>query len=440
MPEIIKIQPHNLSAEASVIGGLLIDKEAIVKVAEFLRPEHFYRDGHAKIYEAILNLYEKREPIDMITLPDELNRLNVLTDIGGAGYLTDLVNAVPTAAHIEHYGKLIKSDATRRKLINASSKIAELGFNADVDISELLDEAEQTLFTVSQEHLREEFVPIRQTLEVSFDRLDAMHKEKGGIRGVPTGLKSIDHLLSGLQESNLIIIAARPSVGKSALASNIAQYAAVDEKIPVGIFSLEMSREQLVDRMLAAQADVDAWKITTGNLDEGDFRSIGEAMGVLAEAPIFIDDTPGINMMELRTKARRITKDKGVRLIIVDYIQLATSGKKTESRVAEVSDISQSLKGLARELRVPVLAISQLSRAVETRGGEKRPQLSDLRESGALEQDADIVMFLYRADEEDRENIKLLVSKHRNGPTGERDLYFRGERTKFYEAEPRAEE
>jgi len=434
-----KIQPHNLIAEASVLGGLLIDKEAVVKVAEFLRPEHFYRDGHAKIYEAILNLYERREPVDMVTLPDELNKLKVLSEVGGTGYLTDLVNSVPTAANIEHYGKLIKSEATRRRLINASSKIAEMGFNADVDIAELLDEAEQTLFSVSQEHLHEQFVPIRQTLEVSFDRLDEMHKSKGGIRGVPTGLKSLDNMLSGLQESNLIILAARPSIGKSSLASNIAQHAAVDQKIPVGIFSLEMSREQLVDRMLAAQADVDAWKITTGNLDESDFKAIGEAMGVLAEAPIFIDDTPGINMMELRTKARRIAIDKGVKLIIVDYIQLASSGRRVESRVVEVSDISQSLKALARELKVPVLAVSQLSRAVETRGGEKRPQLSDLRESGALEQDADVVMFLYRPDDEDRENIKLLISKHRNGPTGERDLYFRGERTKFYEAESRAE-
>jgi len=428
-----RLPPQNLEAERSVLGALLIDKDAIVKVAEFLRPKHFYKDAHGQIYAAILSLYEKREPADMITVPDELKKKKLLSKVGGVGYLAELAAAVPTAANIEYYARIVRDNFIKRELIASASKIAEMGYEEGTECAQLIDRAEQTLFKVSEDFLHEHFVPIKQTLEASFDRLDELHKKGEGLRGVPTGFKTLDQKLSGLQDSNLIILAARPSVGKSSMASNIAQHAAVVHKIPVGIFSLEMSREQLVDRMLSAQADVDAWRITTGSLEEEDFVRIGEAMGELAEAPIFIDDTPGLNILEMRTKARRLQLEHGVRLFVVDYLQLL-HGRGLENRVQEVSEISQALKNMARELKVPVLACAQLSRAIEQRTS-RIPQLSDLRESGSIEQEADVVMFLYRPDPENRSEVKLLIAKHRNGPTGEIDMYFRGERTKFYEAE-----
>ncbi len=431
MPE--RLPPQNLEAERSVLGALLIDKDAIVQVAEFLRPEQFYKDAHGQVYAAILSLYEKREPADMVTVPDELKKKKLLSKVGGVGYLSELAASVPTAANIEYYGRIVKDNFVKRELIASASRIAEMGYEEGTECAELIDKAERTLFKVSQDFLREYFVPIKQTLEVSFDRLDELHKKGEGLRGVSTGFKTLDRKLSGLQESNLIILAARPSIGKSSMAANIAQYAAVAQKTPVGVFSLEMSREQLVDRMLSAQADVDAWRITTGNLEEEDFARIGEAMGELAEAPIFVDDTPGLNILGMRTKARRLQMEHGVKLFIVDYLQLL-HGRGLENRVQEVSEISQALKNMARELKVPVLACAQLSRAIESRTS-RIPQLSDLRESGSIEQEADVVMFLYRPDPENRSEIKLLISKHRNGPTGEIDLYFRGERTKFYEAE-----
>ena len=434
MDNNVHVPPHNLEAESSVLGGLLIDKDAIVRVAEFLRPEHFYKDLNSSIYQAILSLYEKREPADLVTVADELKKLKLLKEVGGVSHLTELVSFVPTAANVEHYANIIKDHATRRRIINASSNIGMLGFKEDVPVNTLLDQAEQALYGVSQGHLKQDFVPIKETLEVTFERLDEMHKKKGSLRGVPTGFKTIDTMLSGLQDSNLIIVAARPSVGKSSLLSNYAQFAAVRHKVPVGIFSLEMSREQIVDRMISAQGDIDSWRITTGNLEEEDFEKYSIAAGELAEAPIFIDDTPGINVMEMRTKARRLQLEHKVEIIMVDYLQLV-KGRNLENRVQEVSEISQALKNLARELKIPVVAASQLSRAIEQRGGDKRPQLSDLRESGSIEQDADVVMFLYRPDDEDRENVKLIISKHRNGPTGEIDLYFKGDRTRFYEAD-----
>ncbi len=432
MPEQ-RLPPQNLEAERSVLGALLIDKDAIIKVAEFLRPRHFYKDAHGHIFAAILSLYEKSEPADMITVPDELKKKKLLSKAGGVGYLSELATSVPTAANVEYYGRIVKDTFVKRELISSAARITTLGYNEEIECAELINKAEQSLFAVSQDLLREHFVPIKETLETSFDRLDELHKKGEGLRGVPTGFKTVDKRLSGMQESNLIILAARPSVGKSSMASNILQYAAVEKKIPVGMFSLEMSREQLVDRMLAAQADVDSWRITTGNLEEEDFARIGEAMGELAEAPIFIDDTPGLNILEMRTKARRLQMEHGVKLFAVDYLQLL-HGRGLESRVQEVGEISQALKNMARELKVPVLACAQLSRAIEQRTSGV-PQLSDLRESGSIEQEADVVMFLYRPDQENRSEIKLLVAKHRNGPTGEVDMYFRGERTKFYEAE-----
>ncbi len=427
------VPPHDLDAEKSVLGAILIDEDALVKVVELLKVEHFYKNAHARIYEAILNLYEKRQPIDLVTLPQELKNHKLLTEVGGLSYLTELVNFVPTASNVESYAKIIVDNALRRSLITASAKINQMAFERS-DVESLLDEAEQELYAVSQDRLHQDFVPISETLQITFERLDELNKNKGSLRGVPTGIKGLDKMLSGFQKENLIILAARPSVGKSSFAINCAQHAATVHKKSVGIFSLEMGREQIVDRMIAAQGDIDNWRIATGNLQEEDFERYGIAAGELAEAPIYIDDTPGIGILELRTKARRLHMDKGVDLIIVDYLQLI-HGRTTESRVQEVSEISQALKNLARELKVPVLALSQLSRAVEIRGGDKRPQLSDLRDSGSIEQDADVVMFLYRPNEEDRVNHKLLIAKHRNGPTGELDLFFKADRTRFFETE-----
>src|SRR3989344_3087606 len=431
--EVGKIPPQAIEAEQSVLGALLIDKDAIVKVAETLTPSHFYREPHAEIYRAILTLYEKRLPADLVTVTDELKKNNKYDLVGGAGYLSSLVNMVPTAANIEHYAVLVKDRATKRALISAAGVIAESAFREDTEIKDLMDKAETSLFGISQEHLKQNFIPIKDALAESFDRLDELHKKGSGLRGIATGFTDIDKKLSGLQDSTLTIIAARPSMGKTTLAMNMIQHVGVKEKVPVGIFSLEMGKEQLVDLMLASQADVDAWKITTGNLQEEDFEKISEAMGELAEAPIYLDDTPGISIMEMRTKARRLPMESGLKLLFVDYLQLI-HGRNLENRVQEVSEISQALKNIARELKIPVVAISQLSRAVESRQ-TRIPQLADLRESGAIEQDADVVMFIYREDADDTENVKLTIAKHRNGPLGEIDLKFKGERRRFYAVE-----
>ncbi|MBU1132701.1 replicative DNA helicase [Patescibacteria group bacterium] len=428
-----RVPPHDMEAEKSVLGALLIDKDAIVKVVEFLRPKHFYKPAHEHIFNAIMTLYEKREPADLVTVPNQLKKMKELENVGGVTYLTELVNSVPTAANIEAYARLIRNDAIKRSLITVSSEIGEMAFE-EAEVEALLDKSEQLLYSVSQDITYQEFVPIKDTLEITFERLDELSKKKGALRGVPTGLKGLDRMLSGLQKENLTVLAARPSVGKTSLAINIAQHAAVENGNGVAMFSLEMGREMLVDRMIASQGGIDGWRIATGNLNEEDFEKYGVAAGELAEASIFIDDTPGISVLEMRTKSRRIMLENKIDLIIVDYMQLVKA-PKAESRVQEVSQISQGLKNLARELKVPVLAVSQLSRAVEQRGGDKRPQLSDLRDSGSIEQDADIVMFLYRPDEEDRSNHKLIIAKHRNGPTGELDLFFKAEYTRFYEVE-----
>ncbi len=425
--------PFNLEAEKSVLGAILIDKDAIVRVVEFLTPKHFYKTSHVNIYDAITRLYEKREPADLVTVPGELSKMGVLEESGGVTYLTELINSVPTAANVEYYAHLIKDESTKRSLLTIAGQIGEMVYQ-ESNIDELMDQSEQLLFSISQDRVHQEFVPVKDTLEITFERLDELSKHRGALRGVPTGIKSLDKMLSGLQKENLIILAARPSVGKSSLAINIGQYAAVNHKIGVAMFSLEMGRESIVDRMISAQGNIDNWRITTGNLETEDFEKYSIAAGELAEAPYYIDDTPGIGVMEMRTKARRLMAEHEIGLIIVDYLQLVR-GRNLESRVQEVSEISQALKNLARELKVPVLALSQLSRAVEQRGGDKKPQLSDLRDSGSIEQDADVVMFLYRPNDEDRENYQLLLSKHRNGPTGELNLYFKADRTKFYEAD-----
>jgi len=431
MPRQTKVPPHSEEAETSILGAILIDKDAIVSVAESLRAEHFYNSKNSFIYQALLDLYEEREPIDIVTLKDKLKSAGNLTMVGGSGYLTELVNFVPTAAHVDQYSKIVRDNYIKRELISSASKIVEEAFDEKRQASDVLDTAEQSVFGLSQKHLSKGFIPVKEALAESFDRLDELHKQAGGLRGVPTGFKDLNDTLAGMQNSNLLILAARPGMGKTALALNIAQHVSSKENIPVGYFSLEMSKEELVDRLLISQADIDAWKLKTGRLEGNDFTKLSEAMGVLAEAPLYIDDTPALSVSEMRTKARRLMTDHDLRLIVVDYLQLMRSTRQRENRVQEVSDISQSLKNLARELKIPVLALSQLSRAVEQRG-RKRPQLADLRESGAIEQDADVVMFLWREDEEDIENMELEVSKHRNGPLRRIKLRFRGDRIKFY--------
>lgn len=428
-----RIPPHSQEAEESVLGAVMIDREAMVEVAEFLRPEHFYREAHATIFEAMLKLYENREPIDLVTLSQQLKQMKALKQIGGKEALVQLVDVVPTAANTAHYGRMVKDYYVKRQLIHLSTKVTDWSFDEAKIVADLMDAVEQEVFSLSQQHLRRIFVPIKDILAESFDRLDELHKSAGGLRGVPTGFADLDDALAGMQPSNMLILAARPGMGKTAFSLNIAQYVAVEMNMPVGYFSLEMSQEELVDRLLVAQADIDAWKLKTGRLGEEEFTRLSDAMGVLADAPLYIDDTPGISVLEMRTKARRLMAERGLKLIIVDYLQLIR-GRGLENRVNEVAEISQGLKNLARELKVPVLSLSQLSRAVEHRG-VKQPQLADLRESGAIEQDADVVMFLFREDEEDLANMKLSIAKHRNGPLRIIDLRFRGERIRFYGVE-----
>lgn len=425
--------PHNDEAEQSVLGAILIDKEAINLVSALLSSNHFYNDLNGIIFSAMLALSENRKPIDLLTLAAELKKYKDGEKISSS-YTLELVNAVPTAANIEHYAQIVRDAATKRSLIKTGGELAELGFQEEKEVKEIIDKAESSIFAISQGNITRGFLAIKETLAESFDRIDELHKKGIGLRGIPTGYTDLDNTLSGMQKSNLLILAARPGQGKTALLLNMAMHIAVKERIPLGIFSLEMSKEELVDRLLVGQADVDAWRLKTGKLSESDFTKLSEAMGELADAPIFIDDTPGISISEMRSKARRLHLEHGIGLFIVDYLQLIHPGKQLESRTVEVSEISKSLKNLARELNVPVLSASQLSRAVEHRG-ERRPQLADLRESGAIEQDADVVMFIYRPDVETTgPNIptKLLIAKHRNGATGEIDLLFRGDRIRFY--------
>lgn len=426
----VRMPPHSPEAEESVLGALLLDKDAIIAVAEFLKSDDFYDERHKEIYVCALELYEERVPIDVLTISERLKKRKIIKKIGGVSYLVELANQVPTAAHVEHYGRIVKDSATKRSLMKAASRLVELSMDEGLAAEELLDKAESEVFSLTQKHVRRTFTAVRDALAESFDRLDELHKQAEGLRGVPTGFRDLDDVLAGLQRSNLIILAARPAIGKTTLALNIAQNIALKSERPVGFFSLEMSREELVDRLLVAQADIDAWKLKTGKLSEDDFTNLSNAMGELAEAPIFIDDTPALSILEMRTKARRLQVEQGVDLIIVDYLQLARS-RQLENRVQEVSEISQGLKNLARELKLPVLAISQLSRAVEQRG-EKRPQLADLRESGSIEQDADVVMFLWREEENNFENINLDVAKHRNGRLASLKLFFRGDRMRFF--------
>ncbi|MGB4957014.1 MAG: replicative DNA helicase [Candidatus Saccharimonas sp.] len=438
-----KIPPQNVDAEMSLIGAILIDDEVIADAAEIVSAKDFYDKRHQIIYAGMTRLYERHKPIDLLTLTDELKKKDELETVGGSAYLTELTNYVPTAAHAESYAEIINQKAIRRRLIKASAEIGEMGFNEETSTQELLEKAEAELFSVSDQSLKQDLVSIESILTESFDRIEELHRNKGQLRGIRTGYRDLDNMTAGLQRSDLIILAARPAMGKTTLVTNLAYNVATIAKLPVLFFSLEMSKEQLIDRMLADASGVDSWNIRTGNLSDEDFSKISEAMGEMAEAPIFIDDTPGLSVLEMRTKARRAAHDQPLGLIIVDYLQLMQStGNHNGNRVQEVSEISRGLKLIARELNVPLIALSQLSRSVESRT-PPIPQLSDLRESGSIEQDADIVSFIYRPgyyepDNPDVANITdLIIAKHRNGPVGKVQLYFHPERLRFMSLDKR---
>lgn len=431
-----KVPPHNIDAEKSLLGAVLIDDETLADISEHVTAKDFYEKPHGIIYSAMMRLYERHKPVDLLTVSDELKRKNELELVGGSAYVTELTNYVPTAAHAESYAEIVAQKAVRRRLIRASGDISELGYDEETSTQELLEKAESELFAVSDQSLKQDLVSIESILTESFDRMEELHRNKGQLRGVKTGYRDLDNMTAGLQRSDLIILAARPAMGKTTLVTNLAYNVATIAKQPVLFFSLEMSKEQLVDRMLADASGVDAWNIRTGNLSDEDFSKLSEAMGEMAEAPIYIDDTPGVSVLEMRTKARRAAHEQPLGLIIVDYLQLMqASGASAGNRVQEVSEISRGLKLIARELNVPVIALSQLSRTVESRTPQI-PQLADLRESGSIEQDADIVMFIYREayynPETDRQNVTdLIIAKHRNGPTGSVQLYFHPERLRF---------
>lgn len=428
----VRIPPHSYEAEESVLGSILIDKQALTKIADWLQADDFYKDGHRVLYQAMIELYAKSEPIDVLSLTNRLKEKKLLEAVGGELAVTHLATVVPTAGNVMHYAKIVQKTGTLRRLISVAADISELGFNEAEEIAGVLDEAERQLFAVSQQHHHHKFAKLSEALEEAFVRIDKLHKGDQALRGVPTGFADLDNILAGFQRSDLVILAARPSVGKTTLALDFARAAALSG-VPVGIFSFEMSKEQLVDRLLAAHAHVDLWKLRTGRLETGgefdDFARIGQAMGELSEAPIYIDDQSSNNIMGMRTMARRLQAEHGLGLIIVDYLQLLESERYKDNRVQEVSDISRGLKKLAIELNVPIVALSQLSRAIEMRTGQK-PKLSDLRESGSIEQDADVVMFIHRQipdDEEQRPetlDISLIIEKHRNGPTGAVPLRF----------------
>jgi replicative DNA helicase len=430
-----KIPPQNLEAESSLLGALLIDKEAIIKVADMITPNDFYSNKNGMIYETILDLLEKHEPIDIISMSNRLAEKKQLETIGGKAYLAELTSVVPNASHVKAYASIIRKKSILRQLEAAAAEISESSFAEEDDVDKTLDKAEQKLFAISQHSLKQNFVQVKTILGDTFNRIDELHKSGGaGVRGVPTGYHDLDNLLSGFQKSDLIILAARPSVGKTTLALDLVRNIAIKSKVPVGVFSLEMSKEQLVDKLLAAEAGVDLWRMRTGKLsdkeDNDDFPRIGRAMGVLSEAPIFIDDSANSNILEIRTKARRLKMEHGLGFLVIDYLQLM-EGRDRENRVNEISEISRALKQLAKEIDVPVLALSQLSRAVESRS-PAIPKLADLRESGSIEQDADIVMFIYRKSKDksrecpdDEKNLaEIHIEKHRNGPTGIVNLFF----------------
>lgn len=441
MDELKNIPPHNKEAEQSVLGAILIDHQAIIKIADFMRPDDFYFGNHAVIFENMMDLFNKHQPIDLLTLTNVMESKGVLKEIGSESYLAELATVVPTATHIFQYGQIVKQKSTLRKIIKAGESIKGLGYEEDKEISNILEDVEKEVFNISQTYLKDRFIHIKEILGNRYEVFAELHEsdEVEVIKGVPSGYSSLDNLLSGFKPSDLVILAARPSMGKTAFALSIALNAAIREDKSVGIFSLEMSKEQLVDRMFCSELKVDSWKLQRGQLDDHNFQEMGPVMDRLSRAPIFIDDSVGSSIAELRAKARRLQLEHGVDMIIVDYLQLLSTGGgfSITNRVQEISEISRSLKALGRELQVPVLALSQLSRSVEMRPN-KQPQLSDLRESGAIEQDADVVMMMYREDyydpDSERKGITdIYVKKHRNGPTGAVELMFLKEEMRFYD-------
>jgi replicative DNA helicase len=423
-----RMPPHAIDAEMAVLGSMLIDKEAVTKCMELMDETAFYRTAHVRIFQAAMNLDSHGTEIDYLTITDELQKMNVLEEVGGPYYITELANKVPSAASVEYYAKIVLEKSLLRKLIEVSTEIAREAFEAREDAADVLDGAEQKIFSLSEKKLRKGFQPIAPILGETFDIIDSFHRRKGSVTGTPTGFKRLDERTSGFQNSDLIIVAGRPSMGKTAFCLNIARNAAVDYGVPVGIFSLEMSNTQLAMRMLCSEARVDSHKVRTGRLAESEWPKLSTSVGRLAEAPIFIDDTPALNVLEIRAKARRLKAEKKIGMVVIDYLQLVKGPKGSESRQIEISLISQALKALAKELNIPVVALSQLSRAVESRGGDRRPILSDLRESGAIEQDADVVMFIYRSEmygpTEDSGIAEIIIAKQRNGPTDTVKVHF----------------
>ena len=437
MPDLLKIPPLNKEAETAVLGSLMIDPSAMMRVADILEPDDFYHSEHRLIYATLQELFERAAPLDIVAVSNRLEEKTQLEQAGGASMLAAIVNAVATSSGVEHYATLVKQKRVRRDLIATSHYINELGFQEEREVAPLLDEAEQRIFALSQHSLRQKFLPVKSALHEAWERIENLHKGEGMLRGVPTGFAELDRLLSGLQKSDLVVLAARPSLGKTSLAMDIARNAALQHRVPVGIFSLEMSIQQLVDRFLASTAHVDLWRLRTGKLspDSDDFVRVHDAISELSEAPIYIDDGASSTVLQMRAMARRLQAEHGLGLVIVDYLQLIRPQTHTESMVQQITEISRSLKALARELDVPVLALSQLSRAIEQRPGHM-PRLADLRDSGSIEQDADVVMFIYREDkaraDSERPNIaEIMVEKHRNGPTGKVELYFNQEKVSF---------
>lgn len=435
---MLKLPPQDIDAERSVIGALMLDKDAIIRVADLISADDFYNPSHGKIYRAIFELFEKSEPIDILSVTKTLKDREQLTDIGGSTYLTDLINSVPTATHISYYAKLVRQKKVLRDLISASSEINEKVFDPGEDSESLLDEIEQRIFSIGQKSRPQKFVHIKDELKAAYERIEHLHQGERGLRGLSTGFDGLDNYLSGLQRSDLIILGARPSLGKTSFCLDIARSVAIKSNVPVGIFSLEMSRDQIVDRFIAAEAKVPLWKLRTGRLsDDIEFEMIQQSLDRLAQAPIYIDDTPSANIIQIRSMARRLQAESGIGLLVVDYLQLIQPRLNTDNMVYAMTEVSRGLKALARELKVPILAAAQLSRAVEQRE-VKIPRLSDLRESGSLEQEADVVMFIYRKDKdktepslEEQNTAEIIIAKHRNGPLATVKLKFDQEKVSF---------
>lgn len=439
-----RIPPQDLIAEQAVLGSMLLDKNAIMRTVEILHADSFYRDAHRCIYESILELFDRGEPIDLVTVTDALRKSGKLDLAGGAVYITDLLNSVPTAANIEYYAKIVEEKSILRRLIEAGTKIVADAFQEAESVDQILDQAEKSIFGIALKRVREGFYRIDSVIKGVLDKIDSLYGKKDAITGLPTGFTDLDQLTAGFQNSDLIIVAARPAVGKTAFALNVAQNVAIKYKIPVAIFSLEMSKEQLAQRMLCSEAEINAQKLKTANLSDTGWKKLTRALGKLSEAPLFIDDSSSLTSTEIRAKARRLKMERGLGLVIVDYMQLMRGKMRIENRVQEISEIARSLKTLARELEVPVIAVSQLSRAIEQRT-DRMPRLSDLRESGEIEQTADVVLFIHREDyynpQSDRGNIaELIIAKQRNGPVGTVELVFRKEIAKFHSKESRYEE